>query len=200
MRYSLFFIFFTLITSCKNSNEDGLSNNNSLDTLMNQYRQIHYNNFLWQRNETPMQMDSLEDIIRLHYDERYGVDYTYFISRQRMGNSSSIAFILYAKAFGEDKFITNGLAAVDFKGEGLCLHWDELVSSIDSLRIFEKEDHRKLRGFGNLNIYVLEVKINGTYREIYIETYAQDPDPDLDLLYIHELFKKICPPAIIPKE
>jgi hypothetical protein len=186
MKKNIVYLSFFFLLSCTNTSPKSPETSES-EGVFSKAKMIHYAGLL-NRDEYPVDEKQNNDLIRLHYDELYGVDYTYCIVKEPNSAGLMADFSLYSKAYDQDQLFMNKITRND---AAMNNKWNSLIAVIDSLGIFKKKDHRLLKGFGSLNLYVLEMKTGGTYKEIYIETYPQEQDQEL--LYLHDLMKSICP-------
>lgn len=187
------------------AHEDPVGDREVVDLLS--YRKADMYAFLWAREENPVDTASSTEVIRLHYEPRFASPRTYSISRDSgiyvpFGNTGMVRytgwrFRLYTKASGVASWSTiysTNVIQIDEDIEYFEASWDGLIALIDSTGVFKMRDSRLNPRFGDMNVFILEMRVGGVYRELYFEPY-----PPLEphvFIPIHEAFKKLCPPAL----
>ncbi|MEL6720443.1 MAG: hypothetical protein AAFP82_17185 [Bacteroidota bacterium] len=150
--YSLFI----LILACDNSVTEIQDVNNIHTTFIDDYYTQSYF-----RNEYPIEcMITKGETVRIHYNERMGNDYTYFIEKipdQSILNTNE--YKKYLSISGQDDFQTKGTILSDFQNEKLKYKWSEIIDYLTSTNLKKLEDHRDQKWLGNLHYYFLEVNL-----------------------------------------
>lgn len=143
-----FFIFLFIFHGCKKkeSNKNGDKDNIEKSEMID-FKDIYYSGSLYNRNIAPISNDTI-DIIRLHFQERYGFGYTYSISKQKIGAYGNEEYKTYTSTGYMNDYICNGSIKYKISDEHLSFQWDLLVHTIDSLGVLNVKDLRNEQGFG----------------------------------------------------
>lgn len=161
-----------------------------------------YEIYLEAIDEHPLRISDDKDIIRLHHVLGHNQARTYSISRQRgkyiswddgTREYTGDVFVLYTKAQKHNDRLAYSINTSKVDGQ-FVFNWKALTAYADSLGILMPVDSSFLGPIGAGPIFVLEMKMDSTYREAYSRS---DIPASLDVFApIHEAFKKLCPPAL----
>lgn len=176
--------------------------------VLKHYKMVVYSHYLSKMDEFPVDTVSSTEMLRLHYMPRFENHRTYSIARDSgmyvpFGSTGMVRytgwrFRLHTKVRDiytsrPTNFSTN-IRKIDEDVENFQSSWDGLIALIDSTGVFKMRDSRLDSYFGNLNLFILEMKVDGTYKEFYFE-----PNPPLEphiFIPIHEAFQRLCPTPI----
>jgi len=199
----VYILFLMLLLSCKDQEgKESLVKNEenvAVKHEMNQKETI-YVSFLEPRNEFPMDSTNTEiNELRLHVQQQVDFDYTYYISGNDLKSlSRNWRFISYTKSANYVwNFTSNGKSFKAHPNDDFFIKYEDLLSTIDSLNVFSLSDMRDLDSFGRSIYYILEMKINGVYKELYYEPISVEERKVFKK--VEDAFRSICPPAIEPR-
>lgn len=161
LSYVIFLLAITI--SCTNEANNSSFVEDVKPTEIN-FLKSYYNSTLFLRNEYPLQrLNSRNDMIKIHFEERMGSPKTYHIEFLNEGKGQIKRFKIYYTEKSKNSFVTEGRIVNSIRNNQALNIWRELEEIIVSDELKDMEDHRDESWLDNRHFYILESKLGGEY-------------------------------------